>query len=190
MTALIYLAAGNSRRFGANKLLHSVCGKQMFRHLLERLIDICGNDGEYRLFVVTQYDEIAEFAENHGAFAVMSEESKKGASFSIKAGLSAAKRENGNLDSAVFFAADQPYLEKDTVMDFLSFCRNTKKGIVCVSSGGETGNPVSFSAGYFPYLENLSGDCGGKAVVKMFPNDTELFEVRDGRELCDIDFRN
>ena len=36
--ALIMLAAGNSRRFGRNKLLYEIEGKPMYRHILEKLM--------------------------------------------------------------------------------------------------------------------------------------------------------
>ena len=36
--ALIMLAAGNSRRFGRNKLLYEIEGKPMYRHILEKLL--------------------------------------------------------------------------------------------------------------------------------------------------------
>ena len=35
--AMIMLAAGNSRRFGANKLLYEIDGIPMYRHVLEQL---------------------------------------------------------------------------------------------------------------------------------------------------------
>ena len=56
--ALIYMAAGNSRRFGENKLLYKIDGKPMYLHLFERLCEICGNDAGYSLYLVTRYDEI------------------------------------------------------------------------------------------------------------------------------------
>ena len=37
--AMIMLAAGNSRRFGANKLLYEIDGIPMYRHVLEQLDD-------------------------------------------------------------------------------------------------------------------------------------------------------
>ena len=40
MIHIIYMAAGNSRRFGSNKLFYELDGKPMYRHLLERLIEI------------------------------------------------------------------------------------------------------------------------------------------------------
>ena len=36
--ALIMLAAGNSRRFGSNKLLYEIDGKPMYRYILEKLM--------------------------------------------------------------------------------------------------------------------------------------------------------
>ena len=36
--ALIMLAAGNSRRFGGNKLLYEIDGNPMYRYILERLM--------------------------------------------------------------------------------------------------------------------------------------------------------
>ena len=40
MIHIIYMAAGNSRRFGSNKLFYELDGKPMYRHLLERLVEI------------------------------------------------------------------------------------------------------------------------------------------------------
>ena len=40
MIHIIYMAAGNSRRFGSNKLFYKLDGKPMYRHLFERLIEI------------------------------------------------------------------------------------------------------------------------------------------------------
>ena len=68
---LIMLAAGNSRRFGSNKLLYSVDGMPMYRHILLELkkvkeaLEAQGHKCE--ITVVTQYEEIAQEAEKLGA---------------------------------------------------------------------------------------------------------------------------
>ena len=78
--ALIYLAAGNSRRFGkGNKLLWPIEGKRMYLHLLERLKRIENRHSEWELLVVTQYPEIIEEAGKSGVKTVFSPESFKGA---------------------------------------------------------------------------------------------------------------
>ena len=187
-TALIYLAAGNSSRFGSNKLLYEIDGKPMYRHLLERLLALCERCPKLSLFCVTQYEEIAEFSKNIGITAVISPDSTKGASFSVKAGLTAVKASIPDTMRYVFFVADQPYLSANTVEAFLDAVKNSTKGISCVCHNGETRNPVSFSAKYFSELMELEGDKGGKSVLKKHTEDLFLFEVSDENELRDIDY--
>ena len=69
---LIYLAAGNSRRFNSqrmqnteppqseaeNKLLYLLGEKPMFRYLFDRLVKVCQRHPEWEMIVVTQYPEI------------------------------------------------------------------------------------------------------------------------------------
>ena len=185
--ALIYLAAGNSTRFGSNKLIYELDGKPMFLHLLEKLEKICHQNKSYKLFCITQHDEIAEIIKNMNLVTVLSPESKNGASFTIKNGLSAVQRHFPEADKFVFFVADQPYLSELTVNSFIRTSAESEKGILCVSNNGETGNPVCFSAGYFNELMLLTGDRGGKYVLRKHPDDVSLFEVEDSSELEDID---
>ena len=54
--AFIMLAAGNSRRFGSNKLLYEIDGKPMYQHILEKLMTVANTLES--ITVVTQYEEI------------------------------------------------------------------------------------------------------------------------------------
>ncbi len=54
--AVIYLASGNSKRFGQeNKLLQMIGTKPMYRYGLDRLIDLCKDHEGFEIIVVTQY---------------------------------------------------------------------------------------------------------------------------------------
>ena len=55
---LIYLAAGNSRRFGSNKLLYELEGRPLYRHLLDRLVSLSRQHADWEVIVVTQYPQI------------------------------------------------------------------------------------------------------------------------------------
>ena len=96
-------------------------------------------------------------------------------------------------DAYVFFVADQPWLSERTLEAFLKFMRKVsdedREGspIGCVSRLGEPGNPVWFSAFYNDELLALSGDRGGKRVMKAHMDQVHFFEVEEERELWDVD---
>ena len=55
---IIYLAAGNSRRFGNNKLYHEIAGRPMFLYGLDILEQVLKETENTVLTVVTVYEEI------------------------------------------------------------------------------------------------------------------------------------
>ena len=107
---ILYLAAGNSRRFGENKLLYPLDGKAVYRHLLDRLAQIAGRHENWELLVVTQYErileELAPLVKAGRLQTVFSPDSEKGISYTIRAGIEAAEKQNA--DACACFVADQP----------------------------------------------------------------------------------
>ena len=102
---ILYLAAGNSRRFGENKLLYPLDGKAVYRHLLDRLAQIAGRHENWELLVVTQYErileELAPLVKAGRLQTVFSPDSEKGISYTIRAGIEAAEKQNADAGSAV-----------------------------------------------------------------------------------------
>lgn len=186
---LIYLAAGNSRRFGSNKLLYWLEGKPLFLHLLERLVRICGRHGEWELVLVTQYPEVCEEAVRLGVRAVWSPESREGISYSIRAGLLASGEAEslGEPEACVFFTADQPYLAEESAEGFLEAMEKGQAGLGYVAYGERRGNPVWFSRKYFQELAELTGDQGGRQVLRAHMEEAVCFSVAAERELEDMD---
>lgn len=186
-TALIYLAAGNSRRFGRNKLLYEIKGRPMYLHLLERLMEITDRDDQYELLVVTRYREIRETVEafrqkGHRISCVWSPESETGISCSIKAALLRVK----DACACAFFVADQPWLTKESAAGFLEHMKDA--GLGCVRNDGRTGNPVWFARKYFSELMELKGDEGGKKVFLRHRREAVYYEIKNRKELEDIDW--
>lgn len=181
---MIYLAGGNSRRFGTNKLLELLDGKPMYRHLLDRLIRICGRHDRWELVVVTQYHEVAEELKEEPVRVRFCSESRMGASFSLKAGLENLTDE----EACVFFVADQPFFREETAEGFLMEMEEKQARLGCVVFGEQMGNPVWFGREYFEELRQLTGDQGGRKVFRRYPEAVCFYRVQDAVELKDIDY--
>lgn len=180
---IIYLAAGNSRRFGSNKLLYPLEGKHLYLHLLEKLVKICERHEGWELVTVTRHAKIMEELKGRPIKVIDSPDSQKGISWSIKAGVNQA----WDYDGCAFFAADQPYLREETAEQFLTAAEQKNCALACVCHGGETGNPTWFSKAYFRELAELTGDQGGKRILKKHMEKAYLHPVEDSRELMDLD---
>ncbi|MDO4276131.1 MAG: nucleotidyltransferase family protein [Eubacteriales bacterium] len=211
--AMIMLAAGNSRRFGSNKLLYKIEGQPMYSRILGQLKEVqrcfpaeCENmppefcvhevrdmaerqqlpfteQPAVKLTVVTQYREIGDAAQKAGAQVLYNPHPDEGISSSLQIGLKA----NRNADACLFTVSDQPWLTCATILGLLRLYLDSGKGIACVSSGGKLGNPCIFSRKYYPELMELRGDVGGKHVITAHRNDTAVLTVEQAAELRDVD---
>ena len=198
MIHIIYMAAGNSRRFGSNKLLYELDGKSMYRHLLERLIEIKDRYNKLKsdspvidITVVTRYREILDYCSSiPDCHAVLSPDSEKGISYTIKAGIMAVQeqKKTGMQDYYMFAVADQPYLKSQSVIKLIDrVLKNTggKRLAFSLRCGDAVGNPCVFNSSLIPQLLSLEGDKGGRSVAKK--HDCVYVDIADERELMDID---
>ena len=199
---------GNSRRFESYKLFYELDGKPMYRHLLERLIEIKdrynklkkaekktknaeSNNPVIDITVVTRYREILDYcACIPDCHAVLSPDSEKGISYTIKAGIMAVQeqKKTGMQDYYMFAVADQPYLKSQSVIKLIDrVLKNTggKRLAFSLRCGDAVGNPCVFNSSLIPQLLSLEGDKGGRSVAKKY--DCVYVDIADERELMDID---
>ena len=226
MIHIIYMAAGNSRRFGSNKLFYELDGKPMYRHLLERLIEIKdrynklknaeSNNPVIDITVVTRYREILDYCSSiPDCHTVLSPDSEKGISYTIKAGIMAVQEQkktgmqmwqssvwqkkpektSGSLhntaepeDYYMFAVADQPYLKSQSMIKLIDKVlenKGNKRLVFSLRCGDAVGNPCVFHSSLIPQLLSLEGDKGGRSVAKKY--DCVYVDIADERELMDID---
>ena len=187
MFYMIYLAAGLSSRYGSNKLLEEIDGKPMYRHLLDILTVMKEEEPHrYELVVVTAYDEIENDLQDLPLKVVRNRNQELGASHSIKLGLEACG-EIGRHDHVMFAVADQPYVQEDELFGFIHMFKRSYKGIGVLCWKGEMGNPVIFQGQFVPELMALTGDVGGKAVVKAHLSEVFQYEADSEMSLRDFD---
>ena len=220
MIHVIYMAAGNSRRFGSNKLLYLYEGKPLYRHGLDLLLELKQEMGEkMSVTVVTQYPEILEEVQDifercgmAGMQAVFCEKSRLGASYTIRAGIEAVIAQDpvsgqtkegqsmiGEKDYLMFMVADQPHLTLDSVRKLIRTAVSREQSAfsgpleeecsrwetLSLRCGNTPGNPCMFRADLIPELMSLTGDQGGRKVLKQ--HYCQFVDISDERELEDVD---
>lgn len=190
MIHIFYLAAGQSRRYGSNKLLEPFGELPLYRHGLETIREAVRGyavEGGCRLYVVTCWREIESALEGEPDIRlVWSSDSPLGMSYTIKAAIAAALP-IAEGDYMVFAVADQPYLSPSSVRQLLDTAALSPT-TACLSCGERSGNPVLFSAALAPELLELDGDCGGKRVMLRHP-EGHIDVQCSPHELSDIDYR-
>lgn len=190
---VILLAAGNSRRFGNNKLLYPYKGKPMYQHVLEIVAHM--DETEFQEFtigekiVVTQYEEIMESAQQAGFRCLRNSEPELGISHSIRMGIEAIEEFAmcEAQDAILFAVCDQPELTEEIFYGLIRSYEASSKRIACAADGERLGNPVIFESAYWEELKSLCEEQGGKTVLKRHREDVELYQVKDGKKLRDID---
>lgn len=189
-TALVVLAAGDSRRFESNKLLVPVDGMPMYRHILEETAGLSKTVFR-RKILVSQYEEILQSGTAYGFTTVENRDSSLGVSHSIHLALEALEQEleQGGLDGICFAVCDQPWLTKKTISGLVNGWKAGKTGLGTVSCRGRDGSPAVFSVDYVPELKGLLGDQGGRAILSAHPQEVYRYETGDPRELEDVDTR-
>lgn len=174
----VIMAAGNARRFGANKLAAKVDGKSLIRRTMEAI----PAEQFHSVTVVTQYPEIEALADEFGFACIKNEHPDWGISHTISLGLTPLS----HLDAVMFQVSDQPMLQKGSVNAMLDYYRQHSDKIVGLSHGGVRGNPCVFPARFYPELLALQEDHGGNTVIRRHEEDLLLYEVA-GEELFDVD---
>lgn len=183
-TYIIYMAAGNSRRFTSNKLLFDYQNKPLYMHTLDKLIAF----KEAKTIVVTQYMEIMQALQNITSIkTIYNPQSHLGVSYTIKAGLDAIKDVKKPF-WVMFVVADQPYLTLETIKKMIEATKQTDKHLLSLTSQGQVGNPCMFHSFYLDELYQLENDKGGRQILKKHPEDVLYIDIANPLELKDIDY--
>ena len=189
--AIILEAAGNSKRFGSNKLLHLMeDGRPMICGILDTVRDVTSAtnaDVKFSKFIVTQYEDVAYLAPDFNV--VMNEHPEYGISHSMQLGIEAA----GDADAYMFCVCDQPHLSAETLRrlidDYKKACSGCRDPAVIASLAweGRMCNPKIFSSHFRDELMSLSGDTGGRQIIKAHEDSLVIVEASSLKETTDID---
>ncbi|MCQ2419274.1 MAG: nucleotidyltransferase family protein [Clostridia bacterium] len=174
----LVMAAGNAKRFRANKLAAEFDGKM----LIERALDAVPEALFSQVTVVTQYPQIEELAKQSGFASIRNEHPDWGISHTIRLGTTAMQ----DCDAILYLVSDQPKLTRDSVRRVAEQWLAHPACIIGAAHDGKRGNPCMFPKAFFGELMQLREDNGGNTVIKMHPESLLTVEVEKA-ELTDVD---
>lgn len=178
------LAAGEAKRFGSDKLSEKFQGIPLYRHALEKLEAFSG----LSRVVVTAREALAEEAQRLGIHIVENRQPEQGISHSVSLALQELLSQNPDLEGVLFLVCDQPGIQAATIQKILNEGCLHKNSIVCAGYDGMRGNPVLWGSTYFQELMHLTGDTGGRQLMKQYEEKIRIVECAP-EELKDIDRR-
>lgn len=179
--AAVILAAGESRRYGAPKLLATLDG----RPLLQHVIDAANASSCDDVIVVFGHEADRILAGVHlgRALAVMNCEYAQGQSTSLRLGLRDARAS----DAIVVLLGDQPRITTTLVDALIERQRETRASAVMCASNGHRSPPTLLHRDLWPALEALSGDLGAREVLRGRDDVATLEVTADLGSLEDVD---
>lgn len=183
-TAVIVLAAGGSTRFGSPKQLARWQGQT----LLERAVEVALASQARPVIVVlgAEVEHSLALLRGKPVEIVINEDWVTGQSSSMRAGLAALPQ---NVSSAVFQLVDQPALTSATIDALIRRYQQTLAPLVWPEFEERRGNPVLFDRTLFTELKQISGDIGGRPLLKAYEAQAEKIMITNRGILLDIDQR-
>ena len=145
-TYIIYLAAGNSRRFKEDKLHALFKGRELYLYGIDTLKQLLKYRNDIEIIIVSNTIDIQEEC----IYSYKSPLSEKGISYSIKAALNHINQKDDY--QMMFMVADQPYLSYQTLNKMIDTFNQSSYSICSLMFKDRVGNPVIFSKEYFNEL--------------------------------------
>ncbi|RLW62431.1 MAG: hypothetical protein B6D73_19785 [gamma proteobacterium symbiont of Stewartia floridana] len=177
----VLLAAGSSRRFGANKLLQPMAGGEPMGVIAARHLLTAVSRG---VAVVRPDDvELSAALSDLGYRVVENQQPESGMGESLAVAVTASVDAGGWLVAL----GDMPWINPQTIAEVAERLAQGASMVAPVYKG-ERGHPVGFATRWGERLVELSGDRGARQLLIDYPSDLELLPVDDPGILLDVDF--
>ena len=166
----IILASGFSKRMGQNKLLMKISSEEIVRIVIREI----KKSNIKNIILVARDENVIKIGEEEKITVIKNNNANLGQSESIKLGVNEADL---NYDF-MFFCADQPFLDKESINKLIYKSKEYKGNIIVPKVKEKTGNPV-----IFPMEFNI----GGKQIIKSNKEKVRYITIENELFLEDID---
>jgi molybdenum cofactor cytidylyltransferase len=183
MICALVLAAGESRRMGAPKLLLPFGDKTIIEHIVDNI-----NQSKVdKILVVlgSRREEIRSKITDWPVLSAVNHRYREGMLSSIQTGFEALPKDTA---AALVCLGDQPLIPFSVIDDLIKVYQKTKRGIVLPLYQKKRGHPILIDMKHKQEVLNLSPDIGLRALVHNHPQDVQEVEVDTPHILKDIDY--
>ena len=178
----IILAAGEGKRMGKVKLTLPLGDKQLIEWVLQA-VKLAPLD-KYFLVVRPEDKEMIKIGESWGAEIVLNPEYRSGMSSSIRKAL--YQISSDVVEGIFILLGDQPLINPSIIYKMLKAFTPGKREIVVPFYKDKQGNPVLFDNYWRDELLELSGDVGGRSLLKANPENIKRVKISDRAVIEDI----
>lgn len=177
----IIMAAGFSRRMGQDKLLLRL-NNGLF--LVEKVIKEAVSSDLNEIILIYQNPDVQKIGEKYGVKTVFNPEPFKGQSASVKIGVKAS---HSKTDGYMFLPADMPFIDNELINKVVAAFKSSTFPIVIPFYNNMPGMPAIFSAALGSKLLNLTGDEGGRSIIRQNPEHVKKININETFKGIDID---
>jgi molybdenum cofactor cytidylyltransferase len=184
--AAILLAAGESKRFGAPKLLQAVGGGPAVIMLSAETLQHARGDELVDVLIAV----VDKPKHESGTALTLSRSGFKcvvspggGMGHSLAAGVAAVA---DDASAILVVLGDEPFIPEDVIPQLLARFNSGGAHIVVPRYRGERGHPVLFGRAAFPELLALGGDQGARSVIDRDPSRVAFVDL-DLPKPADVD---
>ncbi|WP_299918092.1 nucleotidyltransferase family protein [uncultured Roseobacter sp.] len=182
---VIVLAAGQSKRMrGADKLLEPVDGMPLLRRQASMACDV--TKGPVLVALPPRPHPRYQCLDALGVNRIPVEDAAEGMNASIRTAIAALP---DDAPAAMLLLGDLPELTEDDLRQVMAAVDLDSEVLIWrgATQAGKAGHPIVFSARLFDALKTISGDSGGRSVVKAAGNNVRLVPLRGHRARMDLD---
>jgi len=178
----IILAAGESKRMNAPKLLLPFAGKTMIEMVIGNVLQ--AEIGFTLVVLGSCRKEISEAIGNLPVATCYNENYKEGMLSSVKCGF-----ENlpGKFDAVLVYPGDQPFIDPAVTKKVISAYRDSEKGLVIPVYNGKRGHPLLIDFKYESRVGKIPENEGLRWLAATFPEDVLEVDTSSGGILKDFD---
>ena len=179
----IILAAGEGKRMGKVKLTLPLGNKK----LIEWVLQVAKSTplDKYFLVVRPEDKEIIKTGKKWGAEIVLNPDFRKGMSTSIKKAL--LKINTQEAEGFFLILGDQPLITSKIINKLIKSFSPGKGEIVVPYFKDKRGNPTLFDICWKDELMAITGDVGGRVLIKAHLEKVKRINISDKAILFDID---